>query len=301
MKKRDFGKMVVFGVGLIGGSCALALKEKNVVREVIGIGRTQSNLDEAIRREIIDQAFTFDADWTNELAAADIVLLATPVAQTGVLLERILPVVSPRAIITEAGSTKQNVIAAAREQYRMYPRVSFSRFVPAHPIAGTEHSGAAAAFATLYEGRKVIITPLPETDFQCVEAVVAFWETCGAQVRRMSPLQHDTVFAAVSHLPHMLAFALVAELARRSEAEVFFQYAGSGFRDFTRIAASSPEMWRDIACDNREAVIKEIDVFAEILTELRSEIAQDDRDALIRRLRIASEARRGWMQDNDEK
>lgn len=294
MAAMSFGKMAIFGVGLIGGSCALALKEKKAVDTVIGIGRTQANLDEALRRGIVDRALTLDAPWEKELADVDIVLLATPVAQTNDLLTRILPSVSTKAVLTDAGSTKQNVIATAKKQYLDCPRVSFSRFVPAHPIAGTEHSGASAAFPTLYENRKVIITPLAETAPECVATVAALWKTCGALIREMSPSQHDAVFAAVSHLPHMLAFALVAELAQRDEAEMFFQYAGSGFRDFTRIAASSPEMWRDIAGDNREALVQEIDAFADMLKTLRQEIAQDDREALMRRLCIASDARRRW-------
>ncbi len=296
MKKQQFGKLVVFGVGLIGGSCALALKEKHAVREVIGIGRTRANLDAAQQRGLIDRAFAFDEAWESELRDADIVLLATPVAQIETLLARILPAVSEQAIISDAGSTKQNVIATARQCYQTQSRVSFSRFVPAHPIAGTEHSGAAAAFAALYENKNVVITPLDETDAECVATTSALWQTCGAVIRTMTPAQHDTIFAAVSHLPHMLAFALVAELASRPDADIYFQYAGSGFRDFTRIAASSPEMWRDIALDNRDALIEELDAFTVMLSKLRTEIADQDGTELMKRLQIASEARNQWAQ-----
>lgn len=296
MEKQHFGKLIVFGVGLIGGSCALALKEKHAVREVVGIGRTRANLDEAQKRGLIDRAFTFDDAWEDELSNADIVLLATPVAQIDALLARILPVVSENAIITDAGSTKQNIIAIARACYQLLPRVSLARFVPAHPIAGTEHSGAAAAFASLYENKNIILTPLDETAPECIAAISALWQTCGATIHTMSPEQHDTIFAAVSHLPHMLAFALVAELASRSDAAAFFQYAGSGFRDFTRIAASSPEMWRDIAFDNRDALIQELDAFTRVLSELRSEIAEQNNVALMKRLQTASDARRHWVQ-----
>ncbi len=294
MEKQHFGKLIVFGVGLIGGSCALALKEKHAVREVVGIGRTRANLDKARQRGLVDRAFTFDDAWEDELRDADIVLLATPVAQIDALLTRILPAVSEKAIISDAGSTKQNVIAVARGCYRAEPRVSLANFVPAHPIAGTEHSGAAAAFATLYENKNVIITPLAETSPECTATISALWQVCGATIHTMSPAQHDTVFAAVSHLPHMLAFALVAELASRPDAGIFFQYAGSGFRDFTRIAASSPEMWRDIAFDNRDALIRELDAFARMLSELRSEIEEKNNTGLMQRLQTASDARRRW-------
>ncbi|MDR2016680.1 MAG: prephenate dehydrogenase/arogenate dehydrogenase family protein, partial [Burkholderiales bacterium] len=201
-------KLIVFGVGLIGGSCALALKAHGAVGEVVGIGRTRANLDDALRGNVIDRAYTLDEDWTHELRDADLVLLAVPVAQIEELLKRLLPVIAKDAVITDAGSTKQDVVAAARNAYASCPKAAFARFVPAHPIAGTEHSGAAAAFATLYENRHVIIAPLAETDADAVQKVITMWQTCGAQTLTMLPEQHDKIFAAVSHLPHLLAFAL---------------------------------------------------------------------------------------------
>ncbi|MDR0770861.1 MAG: prephenate dehydrogenase/arogenate dehydrogenase family protein [Burkholderiales bacterium] len=288
------GKLVIFGVGLIGGSCALALKARNAVGEVVGIGRTRANLNDALRGNIIDRAYTLDEDWTQELRDADVVLLAVPVAQMEGLLKRILPAVARDAVITDAGSTKQDVVEAARQAYSSCPEAAFARFVPAHPIAGTEHSGAAAAFAALYENRHVIVAPLAETDADAVQKVVAMWQTCGAQTLTMPPEQHDRIFAAVSHLPHLLAFALVAELAGRPEAETFFLHAGSGFRDFTRIAGSSPEMWRDIALANREALIEELDRYQAHLNQMRTELERGDSAALEERLKHASEARRQW-------
>jgi prephenate dehydrogenase len=287
-------KLVVFGVGLIGGSCALALKTRNAVGEVVGIGRTRANLDDALRGNMIDRAYTLDEDWTQELRDADVVLLAVPVAQIEGLLKRILPVVAKEAVITDAGSTKQDVVAAARCAYSSCPEATFARFVPAHPIAGTEHSGAAAAFATLYENRHVIVTPLAETDADAAQKVVTLWQICGAQTLTMSPEQHDRIFAAVSHLPHLLAFALVAELARRPEAETIFMHAGSGFRDFTRIAGSSPEMWRDIAIANREALLEEMGRYQAHLDHMREELERRDGTALEARMKRASDARRHW-------
>ncbi|MCL2310075.1 MAG: prephenate dehydrogenase/arogenate dehydrogenase family protein [Proteobacteria bacterium] len=287
-------KLIIFGVGLIGGSCALALKARNAVGKVVGIGRTRANLDDALRGNMIDRAYTLDEDWTLELRDADVVLLAVPVAQMEGLLKRILPAVSRDTVITDAGSTKQDVVAAARSAYSSCPKAAFARFVPAHPIAGTEHSGAAAAFATLYENKHVIVAPLAETDADAVQKVVAMWQTCGARTLTMPPEQHDRIFAAVSHLPHLLAFALVAELAGRPEAETFFMHAGSGFRDFTRIAGSSPEMWRDIALANRDALLEELDRYQTHLNHMRDELKRDDGAALEARMKRASEARRHW-------
>ena len=287
-------KLIVFGVGLIGGSCALALKARDAVGEVVGIGRTRANLDDALRGGVVDRAYTLDEDWTRELRDADVVLLATPVAQIEGLLKRILPVVAKNAVITDAGSTKQDVVAAARSAYSSCPSAAFARFVPAHPIAGTEHSGAAAAFATLYENKHVIVAPLMETDADAAQKIVAMWQTCGARTLTMLPEQHDRIFAAVSHLPHLLAFALVAELAARPEAETFFMHAGSGFRDFTRIAGSSPEMWRDITLANREALLDELDHYQAQLNAMRAELERGDGAALEARMKRASDARRKW-------
>ncbi len=245
------------GVGLVGGSFALALKAAGRVDTVVGVGRGRANLDAAVALGIIDRAIMIDTDWTRELADADLVLLATPVAQFPALFEAMAGRLPPQAVLTDAGSTKQNVIAAARQHLG----AALPRFVPGHPIAGTEHTGAAAAFATLYRDRNVVLTPLPETDPEAVALVGALWTACGARVQELDPATHDRIFAAVSHLPHLLAFALVDLLAARPDAAEVFRYAASGFRDFTRIAAGSPEMWRDIALANRGALLAEIDAY----------------------------------------
>jgi prephenate dehydrogenase len=283
-------KLVIVGVGLIGGSCALALKRAGAVGEVVGVGRTRPNLHTALARSVIDRACVLDDDWTAEVADADVVLVAAPVAQFPALFATLAPRIGPHTVVTDAGSTKQDVIAAARAAFG----AGLSQFVPGHPIAGTEHTGAAAAFASLFEGRNVILTPLPETAPAATAKVAALWQTCGARVTTLAPDRHDAIFAAVSHLPHVLAFALVAELAARPDAAAYFDHAASGFRDFTRIAAGSPEMWRDIALANRDALLAEIDVYGDALQAARAMIAEGDGEALATLFAQASAARRDW-------
>ena len=283
-------KLAVVGVGLVGGSFALALKAAGRVETVVGIGRSRENLDAAAALGIIDRAIMIDTDWTRELADADVVLLATPVAQFPALFKAMAGRLPPRAVLTDAGSTKQNVIAAAR----LHLGAALPRFVPGHPIAGTEHTGAAAAFATLYRDRNVVLTPLPENDPEAVALVGALWTACGARVQELDPGTHDRIFAAVSHLPHLLAFALVDLLAARPDAAEVFRYAASGFRDFTRIAAGSPEMWRDIALANRGALLAEIGAYRGELDQIAAMLAAGDGAALEAVFTRAATARRAW-------
>ena len=282
--------LAVVGVGLVGGSFALALKAAGRVGSVVGIGRGRANLDAALALGIVDRAVTLDADWMRELAAADVVLLAAPVAQFPGLFAALAGRLAPRTIVTDAGSTKQNVIAAARAHLG----AALPRFVPGHPIAGTEHTGAAAAFATLYRDRNVVLTPLPETDPAAVATVASLWTACGAQVRELDAAVHDRIFAAVSHLPHLLAFALVDLLAGRPDAADVFRYAASGFRDFTRIAAGSPEMWRDISLANRDALLAEVEAFRAQLDRVSAMVAAGDGAALEAVFERAATARRAW-------
>jgi prephenate dehydrogenase len=283
-------KLVVVGVGLIGGSFALAQKAAGCTGTVVGVGRGRTNLEEAVNLGIIDRFVALDEAWTAEIAAADIVLLAAPVAQYPALFSAMALHLGPHTIVTDAGSTKQDVIGAARAMLGS----ALPRFVPGHPIAGTEQSGAAAAFSTLYADRNVVLTPLPETDPLAIATVAAAWQTCGAQVRTLEAAAHDRIFAAVSHLPHVLAFALVDEFAARSNAEDLFRFAASGFRDFTRIAASAPEMWRDIALANREALLSEIDAFRAQLDRITAMIAAGDGESLEAVFANARAARRAW-------
>lgn len=281
------GKIVVFGVGLIGGSFALALKKAAVTSQVIGVGRSRATLDEALRLGIIDRIGACDAD---TLGDADLVLLATPVGQMPALMQSMAPHLGPQTVMTDGGSTKGDVVAAVHQHL---PRQG-ARFVPAHPIAGAENSGAAAAKADLYVDRKVVLTPLPENDRDAVERVRAAWTACGAVVHEMAPARHDQIFAAVSHLPHLLSFALVHDLARRENREEFFRFAASGFRDFTRIAASHPEMWRDICIANKAALLGELEQYQRQLEELREALLAGDATALEAVFAEARTVRRAW-------
>jgi prephenate dehydrogenase len=232
-------KIVIFGVGLIGGSFALALKQAGAVAQVVGVGRTKNTLARALELGIVDVTSTSVAD---ALVDADLVMIAAPVAQTGAILSAIAPYLQRGTVVTDAGSTKGDVVRAARAALG----AKIGQFVPGHPIAGRELNGPDAAIADLYVGKKVVLTPLAENTVADIERVEAAWRSCGAVIHSLTPEKHDSVFAAVSHLPHLLAYALVDDLARKPHAELLFQYAASGFRDFTRIAGSSPEMWRDI-------------------------------------------------------
>jgi prephenate dehydrogenase len=282
-------KLVVIGVGLIGGSFALALRKAALVKEVVGIGRSQATLDEARRLGIIDGAGACDRA---TLADADLVLIATPVGQMPALMKAMAPHLGPDTIVTDGGSTKSDVVAAARA---CLPQ-AIARFVPAHPIAGAENSGAAAARGDLYVDRKVVLTPLPENTPEAIRRAREAWRACGATIHEMTPVRHDQVFAAVSHLPHLLSFALVHDLAQRENREEFFRFAASGFRDFTRIAASHPEMWRDICIANKTALLGELEQYQRHLEELRQALAAEDAARLQEVFDEARTVRRAWAE-----
>jgi prephenate dehydrogenase len=286
------GKLVIAGVGLIGASFALALRAAGCVRTVVGVGRSRANLDAAQRCGAIDRGVTVEQDWTREAADADVVLLATPVAQYPALLSALCRMLGPRTIVTDAGSTKQDVVAAARATLGD----ALPRFVPAHPIAGSDRSGAVAADAALFRDRQVIVTPLPDTDAGAVALVTSLWQAAGARVAVLTPERHDGVLAAVSHLPHVLAFVLMDVLAGRRDAGALLAHAGSGLRDVTRIAGSSPEMWRDIALANRVALGAELDAYRHALDGLCERLACGDGVALEALFARAAGARRRWAQ-----
>jgi prephenate dehydrogenase len=285
---RRIERLTLFGVGLIGGSFAAALRAANAVGHITGVGRSRANLERALALGVIDE---IARDARGAVESADFILVAVPVRQTAAVFASIVPHLPSEAILTDAGSTKQDVIAAARQV--LGPRLR--QFVPAHPIAGAELTGVEAARSGLYQGRTVVITPLPETDAAMSARVEAAWRTCGARVVRMSPERHDAVFAAVSHLPHALAFALVHMIATRLDADALFAQAGAGFRDFTRIASSSPEMWRDICVSNRDALLAEIDAYQAELLALRALIAAGDADRIERVFTDARSARNRWL------
>lgn len=283
-------KLALVGTGLIGGSFALALKEAGAVGEVLGVGRNPAILDAARAHGVIDRAASFA-----DAAQADVILLALPVGETGTVLRQLAPHLKPGAIVTDAGSTKAGVVAAAHAA--LGARVA--DFVPGHPIAGSEQSGPAAARADLFLGKRVVLTPQPATRAGAVAVVRTLWEAAGAQVETLDAAQHDRIFAAVSHLPHLAAFALVDELALRPDNETFFRFAASGFRDFTRIAGSSPEMWRDISLANREALLAELDAYTAALQTLRTALSAGDADALSTIFSRARQAREDWMKKQD--
>jgi prephenate dehydrogenase len=282
-------KLVVYGVGLIGGSFALALKHADAVAAVIGVGRSRVNLEQALEAGAIDAIATDDRE---ALMEADLVLLAMPVGQMAPVMRRIAPLLGARTVVTDAGSTKRDVIALASEHLI----TALARFVPAHPIAGAERSGASAARANLFHDRHLILTPLAGTDAGAVDLVRRAWEIAGMRVSTMDPQHHDEALAAVSHLPHVLSYALVHELAGRPNAEHLFALAAGGFRDFTRIAGSSPEMWRDICMSNRDLVLDELGRYRAELERVSALLQRSDASGLEALFSAAREARNRWLQ-----
>jgi len=286
--RRGIGTLAVFGVGLIGGSFALALKKRKAVTRVVGVGRSRANLQVARRLGIIDE---IAVDPARAVRDADLVLLAVPLGQTAAVLAQIAPHLAAHTVVTDAGSTKRDVIAAARRHLGAV----FARFVPAHPIAGTEKSGAGAAFGDLFEGRNLIVTPEPETDARALRVVSAAWKRVGMKVIEMTAHRHDRIFALVSHLPHLLSFALVDQLAARKDAPVVFRHSGGGFRDLTRIAGSSPEMWRDICLANRDEILSALDDYLDELELLHGMIDAGDGAGLELKFAAARAARAKWL------
>ncbi|WP_345811259.1 prephenate dehydrogenase/arogenate dehydrogenase family protein [Paraburkholderia sp. PREW-6R] len=294
----SFDKLVIFGFGLIGGSLARALRERSDAtgkRTVIGVGRSAASSARALELGVIDRAVSLndDAALRDALDGADFVLLAAPVAQTQPLLERIAPFLDANTIVTDAGSTKADVVAAARAALG---ERRVGQFVPGHPIAGREASGPDAALPDLYVNRNVVLCPLPENTPHAVERVAAMWRATGACVREMEPAQHDRVLASVSHLPHVLSFALVEQILNSPDADLKFSFAAGGFRDFTRIAASSPEMWRDVCVANRVALLEELDDYTAVLARLRAAIEAGDGAALEAVFARSREARSEWQE-----
>jgi prephenate dehydrogenase len=285
---RIFDKLAIFGVGLIGGSVALALKQAGETGRIVGVGRNGDALEQAIALGAIDEA----ASAEDAVRDADLILLATPVGHFPSILQAIAPHLDANVVITDAGSTKGDVVLAAN-----CLGDALRRFVPAHPIAGAEKSGVAAARPGLFLDKDVVLTPLPQTDADAIDRADAFWQACGARISRMTPELHDEIFAAVSHLPHLLAFALVADIARRGNAQQLFKFAAGGFRDFSRIAGSSPEMWRDISLANRDALLSELDAYQAQLAELRGLIERNDGPALEALFSEAREARGAWIRN----
>ena len=277
-------KLAVVGVGLIGGSLSLALKAHRSVGHVVGVGRGRPNLDRAMELRVVDSV---TQDLAGGVADADVVFLATPVMTLGPVAREMMPHLKPGAIITDGGSVKQAVI----DEIEPYLRADI-QFVPGHPIAGTEHSGAEAAFASLYQGRRCILTPTARTAPAALASVQAMWQAAGCEVVAMEVEKHDRVLAAISHLPHMVAYALVNAVGAYDRyQENILEYSAGGFRDFTRIASSDPTMWRDIALTNRDALVEMMGQFEAFFRELKDDVARGDSDRLFEFFRRSKESR----------
>lgn len=266
-------RMAVVGVGLIGGSLARALREKNEVGEIVGIGRTEKNLRKAVELGVID---SYSLDPGVGVVGADLVFLATPVCSITRVLASIRPFLAPGCVVTDGGSVKSGVVSACES---LLPEGAY--FVGAHPIAGTEKSGVEASFASLYAGKRCIVTPTCHTNADALAKVARMWEIAGSEVVFMDADKHDRLVAAISHLPHMVAYALVNAVEGYDKLdENIIKYSAGGFRDFTRIASSDPAMWRDIALMNRDGILELMDFFTEYLMQLRSLIEKGDSSGL---------------------
>ncbi|MCM0081887.1 prephenate dehydrogenase/arogenate dehydrogenase family protein [Geomonas sp. Red32] len=268
-----FDRMVVIGLGLIGGSLARVLREKGVVGEVIGVGRGEANLKRGVELGVID-GYSFDAK--EAVKGAGLVFIATPVCTIPDVVAEIAPHLEPGCIVTDGGSVKEFVVKGCEPLMK-----EGTFFVGGHPIAGTEHSGVEASFSTLYQNRRCIVTPTEKTDPQALAKVVELWEIAGSTVPLMDPVQHDLVVASISHLPHMVAYSLVNAVDGydRFEGDLL-KYSAGGFRDFTRIASSDPVMWRDIALTNRDAILEMMDFFSGYLAKLRTLVEKGDGEGL---------------------
>ncbi len=277
-------RLAVIGVGLIGGSLARALREAGAVREVVGCGRGAANLQRAVELGVIDRYTHVIGEAVD---GADMVLLAVPLGAMREALQALQGHLAPGAVVTDGGSAKGSVVADAKAVFGVIP----PWFVPGHPIAGTEQNGVEASFATLFRDRRVILTPVCDTDPGATARVDLMWRRAGAEVSYMTVEHHDEVLAATSHLPHMLAFGLVDVLARMKENDEIFRYAAGGFRDFTRIASSNPQMWRDICLANREALSRMLGAFAEEMAELADSIGRGDGEHLLAVFERAKAAR----------
>jgi 3-phosphoshikimate 1-carboxyvinyltransferase len=265
---------LIIGLGLIGGSLALALKKVGLGGNVIGCDRDQDEVDLAIKMGMIDQGSTRAEDWIEQ---ADLIVISVPVIAMESVMEQIQPLLRPDTLITDVGSSKGSVLASAEKVWGQLP----GNFVLGHPIAGSEKSGVAAALVDLYQKHKVIITPAAHNPATAVQCIVQMWQACGAEVLNMEIPRHDEVLAATSHLPHLLAFSLVDTLAKQDESLEIFRYAAGGFRDFTRIAGSDPVMWRDISTANKPAILQALTEFEQGLATLRSAIEQSDSDTML--------------------
>lgn len=276
--------LCVIGTGLIGGSLALALKEAGACERITGCGRNEDNLKRAVELGVIDD---YQLDPAQAVTGCDVVVLAVPMGSMQEMMRQIKPALNDDTVITDVGSAKAQVLDAARQVFDKLP----TGLVPGHPIAGNENSGVEAATRDLYVGRRVILTPHQQSAEAAIKQVETMWQSVGAEVIHMDANEHDNILAATSHLPHMLAFALVRELANSPHHDDIFRFAAGGLRDFTRIAESDPVMWRDICLANKDAILAAIDRYREELDRMRDAVSQADDDALHEMITEAHDAR----------
>ena len=255
-------KIYIFGVGLIGGSIALKTRDLNIFDEIIGIGRPGgSSLDKLVRSGVLNSSLT---QIGKEIGEANLIVIATPVAQTKIILKEIQPFLNPETIITDVGSTKSDIMSEAK----LILDDNFSQFIGSHPIAGSEKHGPSAAKKNLFQGKNIVLTPNKENSIKKISELTKFWELMGGKVTNMDADDHDQIFSTVSHLPHLLAFSLVSLINHKENKDVLLNFAASGFRDFSRIAASSPEVWKDITIQNQKSIIKDLKLFQKEIVKL---------------------------------
>jgi len=284
-RRTQFEKIAILGVGLIGGSLAMVCKQKGLAKQIVGYGRRPENLKKAVKLGVIDRFFQ---DLRETVQGADLIVLATPVGQFEALAREMASALSKEAIVTDVGSVKGSLVTRLE---RLLP--NGNRFVGAHPIAGKEKAGVEAASATLFVGAQCILTPTERTNPSALESVKALWEATGSKLVLMDPVQHDQILAAVSHLPHLVAYALVnTVLETKIQGQEVVSFSAGGFRDFTRIAASSSEMWRDICLLNRDPILGMIEAYEKAITRLKQLIRQGDGKGLEAEFERAKKARR---------
>lgn len=286
-------KLVIFGVGLIGGSLALALRNAGYCGQIVGCSRNAENLQKAVELGVID---SFSLDPQAAVRGADMIFLAVPIGAMRTVLEQIMPALEPDAVLTDGGSAKTAIVEAAQD---VLSAEALARFVPGHPIAGRERSGVEAALGDLYVGRRVILTPLADTNTDALSQVEAMWWATGALVEQMPMSLHDEVLAATSHLPHVLAFSLVDTLLSMPQREDILRYAAGGFKDFTRIASSDPVMWRDICLHNSAAILEVIAAMQTNLGEFAQLIREQQGEGLLQRMESSKQARDRYVAQLD--
>lgn len=284
--------LLIFGVGLIGGSIALDCQKKTMFNQVIGVQREGGTpLSSFVSNGMLDK---ISKNINTDIEQADLIIIATPVAQIQNILKTIYPSLSSKTIVIDVGSTKSNIINFAKEELKE----KFSQFVGSHPIAGSEQHGPAAAITNLFKGKDIILTPEAETDSNKIKSIIEFWEDLGGILKIMNPLEHDQIFSTVSHIPHLIAYNMVNLIAQKNNKDTLLKFAASGFKDFSRIAGSSPEVWKDISLANKEAILNDLELFIKEIDKTSNLIKNNDNDALEKYFAVASTIRQNWIKKN---